>query len=98
MNFKKKDFFIHKVDDTIEQTKGGWIDTSGNYGFHKILRKSGTVYFWVATDIATGLRICKAATRTACAKWIETNQDLIAHQKSKPEYKGYVEWLQNAVS
>lgn len=92
MGFHKGDFYIHRVDDVAEKITGGWIDETNTYGFHKLLRASGTVMKWVATDLNTGLRICAAATRAACMDWINENKELIELQRTKPEYQKHMMW------
>lgn len=92
MGFHKGDFYIHRVDNQLEKVIGGWIDDTNTYGFHKLLRKSGTVFKWVATDLNTGLRVCAGATRKECADWIVENKELVELQRTKPEYHQHMMW------
>ena len=49
-------------------------------GFHKYDT------FWVATDLYSGLRICKGETRKACVKWIEEHRKEIEDKMAEPLY------------
>lgn len=59
----------------------GWIDETGDYGFHKNGKH------WVATDIASGVLIVSAPTRKACVEWIDENQERIIKAKETWKYR-----------
>lgn len=81
MKFHKGSFFIQKnhnrKDDYIFEGYAfekvtGWIDETGEYGFHKF---SPTI--WTATDLKTGAAIVSYPTRKECAVFIEEKQEEI---------------------
>lgn len=84
MRFHKGSFYIQKYDNytdskNIYKFEGyvfekvtGWIDETGEYGFHK---SSPTV--WKATDLKTGTAIVSYPTRKECAAFIEGKQEEI---------------------
>ena len=98
MGFHKGKFRIARIDNTIEFVEG-WIDETNTYGFHRI-EKIGErcgkprPWKWIATDIASGLRICEGLTRKACGEWIDTNAEKIANTKNSDKYKT---WVKNFV-
>ena len=83
MKFHKGAFKIQMNERLNYEIKdvSGWIDETGDYGFHK----KGN--HWVATDIASGLLIVSAPTRKACAEWIDENQEKIIKVKEMRKYK-----------
>ena len=99
MGFHKGKFRIARVDNTIEFVEG-WVDETNTYGFHKMM-KIGTkcgeprLWKWIATDIASGMRVCEGLTRTACDKWLDDHAAQIVEKKNSNEYKEWVKdfWL-----
>ncbi len=99
MRFHKGKFRIARVDNTIEFVEG-WIDETNTYGFHKMMKigsKCGEprLWKWLATDIASGMRVCHAQSRAGCVVWLTLNEDLIAEKKNTEGYKNWVRdfWL-----
>ena len=88
-HFRKGKFYIQTVikvenGNPIEwdaEEKEGWINTNGTYGFHKVKYN-----VWIATDIASGTRVAKAATRKACAEFIDANKAAIQRVKESDNY------------
>lgn len=62
----------------VERT--GYISECGRYGFHKDGAR------WIATDISSGMRICKKLTRKACAEFCETYKGKIVAAKGSAQY------------
>lgn len=96
MSYHKGDFLIAVPNGTTKLVSG-WINENEDIGFYKMCRPSGTVIKWIATDLASGLRITTAATRKACQEWCETNVDLIKHQRSKKQYQIYVDFMEGQI-
>lgn len=73
MKFKKGSFYIQLIPNAKTQfvLANGWISDDGQFGFSK--HKN----FWIATDIASGMKIYECETRKECAEAIEQNIDLI---------------------
>lgn len=89
MTFKKGTFYLHNIEGAKEEFTrvDSWVDSTGVYGFHKHNGKSNC---WIATDVASGYRICVAETRKGCVEWIEANMDRLVKVKSGEAYAGYV--------
>ena len=89
-HFHKGKFYIQTITKVengkpIEwgvEEKEGWINANGTYGFHKVKYN-----VWIATDIASGARVAKAATRKACAEFIDANKVIIQRAKESDDYK-----------
>jgi len=80
MSFHKHIFPIRTIlEDPIKIVKG-WRMDGTEIGFHKDGR------YWVATDLYSGLRICKAETRRACVEWIENHRWEISDKMQEPWY------------
>ena len=77
---------IAKAKDKFE-FRYGWTSEDGQYGFHK----SGK--FWVATDIASGMKIIAFPTRIECVEWIKNNSKLISIAKTTPRYLDAIELM-----
>lgn len=88
-HFRKGKFYIQTITKVengkpVEwgaKEKEGWINANGTYGFHK-----EKYNVWIATDIASGARVAKAATRKACAEFIDANKVAIQRAKESNDY------------
>lgn len=93
MSYHKKNFLIQGHTEVREVT--GWVDETNTYGFHKIEKTSGTLLYWVATDLKSGARITQGKTRKECVEWIENNKELIDKLREKEEYRQIVLSFEN---
>lgn len=89
MSFHRKAFLIQEHTG-VKEIKS-WVDETYTYGFHKVERVSGTLMWWVATDLQSGARIAKGRTRKECVDWIEQNKDKLDKLRQKDEYKQVVQ-------
>lgn len=81
MPFHKHTFPIRTINpDAPIEIKRGWRLDNSEYGFHNMGK------FWVATELYSGLRICKQETRKACLEWIIENEDKIRNRMEEPLY------------
>lgn len=85
-----KKYFLIQEHTGVREIKS-WVDETYTYGFHKIERASGTLMWWVATDLQSGARIAKGRTRKECIEWIEQNEDKLDKLRQKEEYKQVVQ-------
>jgi formiminotetrahydrofolate cyclodeaminase len=94
MGFYKGMFRVARIDGTVKVVEG-WFEDTNTYGFHKLMKigsKCGEprAWKWIATDIASGMRVCEGATRKACSDWISANVEKIKEKKDTEEYKKWV--------
>lgn len=82
MKLKKSSFYIQNIPAAPLQfeKRNGYISECGRYGFHKDGSK------WIASDIASGMRIYTAHTRKACAEFCETYKGKIVAAKGSAQY------------
>jgi len=88
MGFRKATIALQMIDvaeNTIEYVSG-WLSEDGAIGFHR----TSDGKRWVATDIASGARICVGDTRKECAAWCEDNKEKIEDRRLDPIYTQYV--------
>lgn len=84
MGFRKATIALQMIDaaENAIEYASGWLSEDGTIGFHHTSNGKR----WVATDIASGARICTGATRKECAAWCEENAQKIENRKSEPFY------------
>lgn len=68
----------------------GWANEDYTIGFHKIMNGKA----WAATDIFSGLRICKGKTRKECVEWVLNNKNRIEERMKEEEYQERVREFQ----
>lgn len=88
MGFHKATIALQMVDaaeNAIEYVSG-WLSENGTIGFHR----TSDGKRWVATDIASGARICIGDTRKECAEWCEINRKKIEDKRLDTIYAQYV--------
>lgn len=88
MGFHKGTIALQMIDaaeNAIEYVSG-WLSEDGAIGFHR----TSDGKKWVATDIASGARICVGDTRKKCAAWCEDNKEKIEDRRLDVIYTQYV--------
>lgn len=88
MGFRKATIALQMIDaaeNAIEYVSG-WLSEDGAIGFHRTSNGKR----WVATDIASGARICVGDTRKECAAWCEDNKEKIEDKRLDPIYTQYI--------
>ncbi len=88
MGFHKGTIALQMIDaaeNAIEYVSG-WLSEDGAIGFHR----TSDGKKWVATDIASGARICVGDTRKECAAWYEDNKEKIEDRRFDVIYAQYV--------
>ena len=58
----------------------GWAIEDYTIGFHRFGKE------WIATDLYSGLQICKCPTRIACAEWVAAHRKLVEKRMEEPFY------------
>lgn len=84
MKFKKGTFIIQMIEaaDNQFEEREGWTSSCGRYGFHKSSDKKR----WIATELASGMMICRFKTRSECAEFIEKFPKKIVAAKGSDKY------------
>lgn len=88
MGFHKATIALQMIDaaENAIEYASGWLSEDGTIGFHRTSNGKR----WVATDIASGTRICIGDTRKECAEWCEVNKKKIEDRRLDIIYIQYV--------
>lgn len=88
MGFHKATIALQMIDaaENAIEYASGWLSEDGAIGFHR----TSDGKRWVATDIASGTRICIGDTRKECVAWCETNKEKIEDKRLDVIYTQYV--------
>lgn len=82
-------YYIHNING-FKQVKG-YTDIDNNIGYHLIWKvtKSGKRYpnWWIATDLPSGLRICKAKRLEGCKEKVKFLKKDIEEKRKTDSYK-----------
>lgn len=70
----------------------GYIDDTIHVGYYKDSDK------WISTDLPSGLSICEAPTRKACAKKVEDIWHRVLEKRNDNKYSELLKRFENAES